>query len=517
MKRALLILAAVLLRAESPEAQRWWSRVVYLADDKLEGRETGSAGHRTAARYVAQEFERAGLRPAGTDGYRQPVTLRSQKIDESGSSLALLWEGREEPLILGDDAYFSLRAKLAAEIEAPLIFAGYGFAVPERDYDELAGLKLKGKVVLYLSGGPRNLPAPLMAHYQSSEERWKRLQAAGAAGIGVISNPKTSDIPWQRSRLARFQSQMRLAGFTSGGPRLSFAINPSRAGRFFSGTGHTMEELLALAERGQPLPKFELRARIRARTKVDVSEVVSENVLGVLEGSHPAGKNQYIVLTAHLDHVGVGQPISGDSIYNGAMDNASGIATLLEMAGLLKDRQLGRSVLFAAVTGEEKGLLGSQYFARFPTVPRAAIAANLNFDMFLPLYPLKRLTVIGIDESTLGDTARTVAEQFGLTAHPDLAIERNSFIRSDQYSFVRQGIPSLAFKIGYTAGSAEEQIFKAWLKERYHAPSDDILQPVDKEAAAEFSKLMAAVVEAVANDPRRPQWKEKSFFRRFAQ
>jgi Zn-dependent M28 family amino/carboxypeptidase len=208
--------------------------------------------------------------------------------------------------------------------------------------------------------------------------------------------------------------------------------------------------------------------------------------------------------------------LNGDKIYNGAMDNASGIATLIEVARQLKGKKTARSVMFLAVTGEEKGLLGSQYFAYTPTVPREAIAADLNFDMFLPLFPFQRLTVYGLDESTLGQTVEQVAEKAGIIVQRDPEPLRNSFIRSDQYSFIRRGIPALAFKLGYAPGSEEEKIFKTWLKERYHSPSDDLMQPVDKEAAAQFNKLMASIALTVANDPQRPQWLPTSYFRRYA-
>jgi Zn-dependent M28 family amino/carboxypeptidase len=229
-------------------------------------------------------------------------------------------------------------------------------------------------------------------------------------------------------------------------------------------------------------------------------------------------KGEYVVFSAHLDHIGIGQPIKGDPIYNGAMDNASGIAAMLDVAAMLKESgsKLRRSVLFVAVTGEEKGLLGSRFFASFPTVDPKSIVADINTDMFLPLYPMKRLTVYGLDESDLGDDAATVAKSIGVSPEPDPEPKRNLFIRSDQYSFIRRGIPSLALKVGFAKGSPEEQLAKKWLSERYHAPSDDLNQPVDKQAAAAFDALVAKLLERVANRDLRPRWKESSFFKRFA-
>jgi Zn-dependent M28 family amino/carboxypeptidase len=246
--------------------------------------------------------------------------------------------------------------------------------------------------------------------------------------------------------------------------------------------------------------------------------VESQNVAGLLPGTDPKLKNEYVVLTAHLDHIGVGMPINGDTIYNGAMDDASGIASILEIARLIHESgaKLRRSVLFVAVTGEEKGLQGSRYFAAHPTVNEKNIVADINLDMFLPLHSLHYIEVQGLAESTLGDDIRAVATQAGIELQSDKEPARNLFIRSDQYSFIRKGIPALAFKFGYLPGSAEEKLHKDWLKERYHAPSDDLKQPVDKTAAAQFNEIILNLAERVANAEARPQWKSDSFFRRFA-
>jgi Zn-dependent M28 family amino/carboxypeptidase len=276
--------------------------------------------------------------------------------------------------------------------------------------------------------------------------------------------------------------------------------------------------LLAIADAGKALPRFALQGAMRAKVKVETTQLTSDNVAAKLTGSDPTLKNEYVVLTAHLDHLGVGGAINGDRIYNGAMDNASGIATLIETAATMAKQAARpkRSVLFVAVTAEEKGLLGSRYFATHPTVSAEAIVANINMDMFLPLYPFKILTVFGLDESDLGATARTVASSMGIAVQPDPEPARNRFIRSDQYSFIRQGIPALALKVGYEPGSPQAAIAAAWTKERYHAPSDDLQQPIDLEAAAGFTRLLGTLADAVANQPQRPRWNADSFFKRFA-
>jgi Zn-dependent M28 family amino/carboxypeptidase len=248
------------------------------------------------------------------------------------------------------------------------------------------------------------------------------------------------------------------------------------------------------------------------------SQVESQNVAGLLPGSDPKLKNEYVFLTAHLDHVGVGPAINGDTIYNGAMDDASGIASILEIARLIHEShaKLSRSLVFLAVTGEEKGLQGSRYFAGHPTVNEKNIVADINLDMFLPLHALHYIEVQGLAESTLGDDIRAVAQESGVEIQADKEPQRNLFIRSDQYSFIKKGVPALAFKFGYLPGSPEETLHKEWLKNRYHAPSDDLNQPVDKTAAAEFNEILLKLAERVANASERPQWKPDSFFRRFA-
>jgi len=520
----LLAAAAIVLYAATDfnaEGNRWWSHIQYLASDEMKGRNTGSPEHLKAAHYVAGEFERSGLKPAGTSDYLQPVKFDVKQIVEDQSSLALVRNGKKQPLVLGDDATLSLRGDIQENTEAGAVFIGYGLQVPEKKYDDLAGLDLKGKIAVYLAGGPSSIPGPLKSHYQSAGERWKYLKAAGVVGVATIQNPKSMDIPWSRARLSRFMPAMSLADpmlDETHGLRLSITINPEHADKFFADSGHTIAEILADADSDKPLPHFALASSIAAHVQLKKWQVESQNVAGMLPGTDPRLKNEYVVMSGHLDHVGVGEPINGDSIYNGAMDDASGIASILEISRMLHESnaKLKRSVIFLAVTGEEKGLLGSRYFAAHPTVNEKNIVADINLDMFLPLHALHYLEVQGLAESTLGDDIRAVAGQAGVEVQADKEPQRNLFIRSDQYNFIRQGIPALAFKFGYLPGSPEEKLHKDWLKNRYHAPSDDLNQPVDKAAAAQFNQIILQLIERVADASARPQWKPDSFFRRFA-
>jgi Zn-dependent M28 family amino/carboxypeptidase len=516
----LTILTALGSQAQQPRTP-WWSHVEALANDGMEGRDTGSPAHKRAAEYVAAQFRKAGLEPAGVDGYIQPVDFKTRRIVESASSLSLVRDGRAEPLVLGTDANISMRIDPAPRLDAPLVFAGYGLNIPERDINDLQGLNLTGAVVVYIASMPKSLPGPLQAHFGSAAERWKMYKAAGAIGTIGIANPKTMEVPWERSTLARLQPSMSLADVSlddAAGQQLAVTMNPAHADKLFAGSGHTVAELLALVDAEKAVPTFPLPARIQATTSVARAQVTSQNVAGILRGSDASRRNEYVVLSAHLDHVGIGEPINGDKIYNGAMDNASGVAAILEVAAMLRNSgaRPSRSILFLAVTGEEKGELGSRYFAAHPTLPNGSIVADINTDMFLPLFPLKILMVLGLDESDLGKDIRATARELGLEVQADPEPQRNRFVRSDQYSFIRTGIPSLSMKVGYKENSPEAAIAAKWTAERYHAPSDDLAQPVDLSAADKYVDMLGNLALRIANRADKPQWNDSSFFKRFA-
>ncbi len=500
-------------------AREWWKHIQYLASDELAGRETGSDGHRRAAQYIATAFQRAGLKPGGTRGYFQPLRFISRKIVEERSSLALVRNGNSEPVVLGEEATFGMGIEPAPRTEAPIVFAGYGLTIPEMNYDDLTGLDIRGKVVLLLSGGPSDIPGALRAHYQN--ERWQTLKQAGAIGVISIQNPIGQDIPWDRSKLARLRPSLSLADSSleqNQGQQLAVTFNPSKAEKLFVDSGHSFAEIMNLAKAGKSLPRFPIPAAVRASVAFERQTVESQNVAGILRGTDPRLRNEYVVLSAHLDHVGKGEPINNDSIYNGAMDNASGIATLIEAARIFAERnqRFRRSVVFLAVTAEEHGLKGSRYYAAHPTVPFGAIIADINIDMFLPLFPFNSFIVQGLEESNLAEDLQRVANGVGVEVLSDPEPERRAFVRSDQYSFIRRGVPSVSLKVGFVKGSPEHEIVKRWRKERYHAPSDDLQQPIDFEAAAKFNSTYLRVVEAVANRPERPRWNPNSFFKRFA-
>lgn len=520
------------------EGDLWWAHIQYLADDSLQGRDTGSDGYRKAVEYVAGRMEKFGLKAAGTDGYVQPVKFETRQLVDEESSASLVRDGKEEKLERAD-ATLSSRVD-EGTVEAPMVFVGYGLRIPEAKYDELAGFDLKGKIAVYVNApGPVDASGPVKSHAGSATERWNTLKAAGAIGVATIMNPRTpvganpnapADAAGGRGGrggaggqgAGRGPQKVYMLADASmqeqAGEKVAITITRAGGEKFFAGSGHTYQEIVDLAKENKPLPKFAMAGTLRAKMTVKRESVEAPNVAGMLPGSNEKLKNEYVIMSAHLDHMGVGRAVNGDTIYNGAMDDASGIASILEIARIMKSEGMKpkRSIIFLAVAAEEKGELGSRYFAMRPTVDAKQIVADINLDMFMPLFALKFIEVQGLAESTLGDTVRDAAKEFGVVVQADKEPDQNRFIRSDQYSFIRNGVPALAFKFGYEFGTPEDKIFHDWIRDRYHKPSDDLNQPVDKAAAAKFDRMIASLLLRVADGESRPSWKGDSFFRRFA-
>jgi Zn-dependent M28 family amino/carboxypeptidase len=522
--------------SDKARGEAWWAHVRLLADDSMKGRLTGSEEYLKAAAYVVDQFKACGLKPAGGNGsYYQPVRFDVQRVDGKNSSMALITNEKEAALAVGEDAVLGTRMPQPGTIEAPLVFIGYGLHLPESGYDdfdsaELPHSELRGKIVVMVNGGPADLPGPLKS-FARTAPLIKAIRDAGAVGMISIPTPKSMDFGWQRIASSSSQPGMRLAAAAGDaevarrhpaladdhGELFTATFNPAQAEKLFAGSGHSFADILALADAQKPLPRFALRGRLRARVATERSQVESPNIAAVLPGSDPELKRQYVIVSAHLDHLGVGEPIHGKTIYAGAMDDASGVASVLETARAISQngQRPKRSLLFLVFTAEEKGLLGSRYYAGHPTVPEPSIVADLNLDMFMPIFPLKKLHVQGLEQSTLAAQARAVGAEHHIQIAGDPEPDRNSFIRTDQYSFVQAGVPALAMKFGWTAGSPEYKAWRGWLAERYHSTDDDLTQPVDLEAAAQFNAFFADLARAVANEPARPHYLDSSFFRRF--
>jgi hypothetical protein len=444
--------------------------------------------------------------------------FEQQIVDQHASSLELV-DAQNAVTSLRVDEYSRISsggAPIAESVDAPLVFLGYGLHLPQQGADDFEGMDLKGKIVVVLSGGPADISGAIKSNARFA--RPELLGKLGAVGLISLTTPHQVEIPWSRQLLLAGQPGMYLADRTlreTPDGFVSIAVDPDKSDLLFAGSGHTFAELCALADASKPVPRFALPLRLKARVAVSRSSLSSPNIVAKLPGRDPKLAGQYVVVSAHLDHLGIGAPINGDNLYNGAMDDASGVATVLDIADRLKRHaRPRRSLLFLIVTAEEKGLLGSHYFARHPTVPPGSIVADFNFDMPLPLWPLKTVFAPGEGESTLGADARAVAGEKGLAMAPDPLPDRNVFIRMDQFSFVREGIPSLAFKFGFAKDTPEFQIEHDWRATRYHSPSDDLQQPgVLKEEAAKLDNYVAALALRVANADARPEWLPDSVFK----
>ena len=458
-------------------AANWWADVEALSNDGMEGRAAGTPGYDRAARYVADRFAALGLEPAGTEGWFQPVALEERRVQPDRSSAALIADGVATPLALPADAYFRIRGAPPPErIDGRLVFLGYGLHMPEAGHDDLAGVDLRGAVAVVISGGPANVSGALKSHARSELPRL--LVRRGAVGLISLSTPVQQEAPWERTAPAySAQPGMYFAdpALQEPGPLLAIAFNPAAAERLFARSGRRFAEVAAAADASRPVPGFALNQSLRATVVTEGRSLASPNVVARLPGRDPSLAAEHVVLTAHLDGLGVGAPRDGDAISNGTLDNAAGVAALLDIAARYRRERTRprRSILFVALTGEERGLLGSRYFARRPSVPQRSIVANLNYDMALPLFPLASVTALGAEESSLGADAAAVSAALGIPLTPDAYPNRNAFTRSDQYSFVEQGIPALAFKFGFAANSPQAEIERQWRATRYHMPSDD--------------------------------------------
>jgi hypothetical protein len=498
----------------------------FLSDSLLQGRAPGTPGYEMAARYVAAQLEAAGLRPAGVNGtWYQTVPLRKSVLDDGKSSLVLATKGGEETLVsLKDYVMSGDLIKTENRVEAPVVFAGFGVTAPENNYDDYAGAEVKGKIVVVIDGAPAKFPSTVRAYYSDFIVKQRNAVAHGAVGfIDMMLPEDLKRSPWDWG-----VPQVQMGNMEwlekNGSPHNVFPelhggalLNQSGAEKLFAGASKTLEQVFEAARASRPqsfaLPVTARMHSISAHTKAD-----SPNIIGEVPGSDAKLRNQYVVYTAHVDHLGICPPKNGDNVCHGALDNASGTASLLEIARAFASlpKAPRRSLLFVFVTGEEMGLLGSDYFANFPTVPRSAIAANLNIDGAPGLfYPMKDLIVLGMEHSSLAQQVQLAARQTGYALSPDPMPEENFFIRSDQYSFVQQGIPAVNVTDGVNSSDAKVdgmKVQKEWLVTKYHTPLDNMDQAFDYESGAKAAGVNFLVGYEVAQQEAAPTWDKGDFF-----
>jgi hypothetical protein len=499
------------------------AHLAYLADDALEGRLTGEPGHALAAKYVAEQFADIGLEPGGTEGFYQQVPLQSYLIDTATPSVIVHRDGGNvaltyrENFTMGGD-----KAREQTSVRGELVYIGYGVHAPDFGYSDYEGIDVAGKILVGYSGGPDSIPGDELAYYSSSQTKYEEMIARGAVGwISLRSRRSAKTYPWERSA----KSTGTKAGMTwvdlSGNPdgfypeilgAASFSADTATA--LFEGTPISFEETRDMTEAATPA-SVPLGFEVTLARSTIIGRLESPNVIGVLRGSDPELADEYVIYTAHLDHVGVGVEVDGDAIYNGMYDNAMGNAIMIESARALAAAPPRRSVMFIALTAEERGLLGSEYFSHYPTVPTDSIVANVNMDMPLFLFPLSELVGFGAEHSSLGPITAAAAEAEGFVLAPDPYPEENIFRRSDQYSFVKKGVPAIYLDGGVGSTDPEidgEALIEEHLATHYHQPSDDMSRPLDWDSAVRFTRAITRIGWSVANDDAPPTWNEGDFF-----
>jgi hypothetical protein len=512
------------ITAIRPDAIRAHMR--FLSDPLLQGRDTGTPGYQTAALYVATQLEAAGLHPAGVNGsWYQTVPLRKTVAVDGKSSLVLVTKSGEQTLVsLKDYVLFGDLSRTDVTVEAPVVFVGFGVTAKERDYDDYAGADVKGKIAVIIDGAPAKFPSTVRAYYSDFNVAAANSVARGAVGFLDVK------LPEDQKRLAWDwlipQIQMGYMQWLQkdGIPHNAFPelrgqafLSQSGAEKLFAGSSKTLDQIFDAARAGKP-QSLALPVTARIHTISSHNSVESPNIIGVVPGSDPLVRNQYVVYTAHVDHLGICPPKNGDDVCHGAFDNASGVATLLEIARAYTSlpKAPRRSILFVFVTGEEKGLLGSAYFANFPTVPRSAIAADINIDEAPGFfYAMKDLVVRGTEHSSLEQQVQSAAKQIGYSLTPDPVPEETMFIMSDQYSFVQQGIPALWVTDGIQSVDPRIDGFKVkreWRVTKYHTPLDNMDQAFDYAWAAKAAAVNFLVGFEIAQQDAVPTWNKGDFF-----
>jgi hypothetical protein len=496
----------------TPESFR--SHVTFLADDRLEGRNAGTRGYDLAALYVASRFEALGLKPARADGWYQQVPFL--EFRHSGEPASLTIGGRR--FLHGQEVTLSPSPEAArVALDAPAVFAGYGLEAPELGIDDYKGLDVRGKVVVVINGFPKGMKSDVGAHLNSEKRRVaSRRGAVGFVSIRTPSEAKRR--PWEQMRATADEPAIGWTGkdgraYTPA-PNLRFraTLDTPAAEALFAGARTPLRRVLAQAERNGGRPKgFALKPGISVSQQSSLRRFTSPNVLAVLPGSDPALAGEYVLLMAHLDHEGMKTDGEGDRIYNGAMDNAVGIATMIEVARAMAtspDRPK-RPILFAAVTAEEDGLLGAQYLARHP-VAGGRVAAVVNLDMPVLLYDFKDVIAFGAEHSTMGEAVARAGKGMGIALAEDPLPQEGLFTRSDHYRFVQEGVPSVFLMTGFANGGREK--FTDFLATHYHKVSDQLSLPIDWQAGAKFARINYEIAREIADAPQAPRWYSDSFF-----
>jgi len=471
-----------------PDTRAWWAMTRLLSHDGMEGRDTGSSAYLRAANIVAARFEAAGLKPIGSDGgwfqqvAMQEVSIASAQVEVGTRPLALLKDFTVLP-----------SPTIPQRLDARLAFRGYCGAAVLGD--------VRGRVVICYGNRRAGLPR--------AAERQAAVEAAGAAGMITVIDPGFTVEPtlWPPP----YARIVRLADTPADpSPLLRLTVTAGTLATLIRGSGRNAADLIAAGSRSAPLPTFDMAETLHSRITIAQRKITAPNVVGLLPGTDPALADAPLVVSAHLDGVGHGTPIKGDGIYNGTLDDAAYVALLIRLAERRHGMGFRRPVIFAAFTGEEKGLLGARWFVAHPL---ARYAADINLDQLRPIFPLDLLTVHALDDTSLGADVRAVAAGLGIAVQRDPEPERLLLQRADHWPFLQAGIPATGFVFGYRPGSPSERVYRHWYRTGYHKPQDDLRQPIDWKAAADFNRFFYALVEKVAGNSEAPHWNAASSLR----
>jgi len=504
------------IHAQNFSPSRIRADVAFLADDLTEGRGTGTRGFDIAARYVAARFEALGLQPGTNNGWFQPITFVTALRDATTPSV-IAFGGKTfhngDHVVVGASV---LGADVSGDAEA--VFVGWGLENKDFGLDDYRGVDVRGKIVVQIRGAPEDLPSEIAA--SMSDKKPDLAEAKGAIGMITIITPEALKMfPWDKI-IANTDLPRMVWVQPDGTPhieyphlRLGAYLDPTAAAQFFDGTPLAGAHLAALFADKKARPAgFAIPGKVHIERHSKIEKVQSANVLALLPGSDPQLTNEVVVLSAHLDHLGIMKPKNGDSIANGAMDNAVGVAIVLEVARAFTETgaKPKRSLLFVAQTGEEKGLLGSEFLAKYPTLVGKKVVADVNLDMPLLTYDFKDVVAFGAEHSTIGQDVARAASAAGISLTPDPKPEEQEFVRSDHYSFVKEGVPAISLATGPANGGKDA--YEAFEKEHYHDVSDDMSQAINWEAGAKFARINYLIARDLADAPQAPRWYEGDYF-----
>jgi hypothetical protein len=514
--------AQVAKAMEQASASQLKADITYLADDKLKGRQPGTEGYKMAADYVIERLKAYGVQPAGDGGsWLQQVKLRKAFI-APGAQVSLSKNATNITLAYGRDVTISPSPAVATgSVDAPLVFAGYGITNAGQKYDDYAGIDVKGKAVLVVRGAPQAFPSSEASHSMDQVTLQKNAAAHGAVAVIFATVDTTrrfmSNLNRPSYSVLDDKGQVAVSGsFYSTQIKMLATLNLNTVVQLMQSAGKNVNDVVAALKNGTP-QSADLGFILKGTYASTYQDVNSFNVVGKVTGSDAKLKNEYVIHSAHLDHLGIGRPVEGDSLYNGAHDNASGVSSLLQIANIYSQVKVKpkRSILFVAVTGEELGELGSGYFAVHPTVPVKSLVADVNTDMPTIIAPLLSVTALGAEHSSLSKVVDQAAAYMDLTVEPDPEPKENRFVRSDQYSFVKQGIPALHIKYGSRTPDGKNnlnELVGKWRAKYYHKPQDDINGMFDFDAGAKYARLNFLIGYMVANNPIRPEWNKGDIF-----